>query len=148
MLNDVFGEWRKQLLQHFPERQIYLRSGGEVKYYVFGTKIQMAIVSGLLVVALWCLFTMFNLIWGYNPMRAPSQEIKRVEAHYERLLADAQAKENNARLMLNEQRQSFEQVAKSMEEKHQTISQILKTCLLYTSPSPRDQRGSRMPSSA
>ena len=25
---------------------------------------------------------------------------------------------------------------------------VLKTCLLYTSPSPRDQRGSRMPSSA
>ena len=28
------------------------------------------------------------------------------------------------------------------------IGQGLKTCLLYTSPSPRDQRGSRMPSSA
>ena len=27
-------------------------------------------------------------------------------------------------------------------------SRFLKTCLLYTSPSPRDQRGSRMPSSA
>ena len=26
--------------------------------------------------------------------------------------------------------------------------QTLKSCLLYTSPSPRDQRGSRMPSSA
>ena len=25
---------------------------------------------------------------------------------------------------------------------------MLKSCLLYTSPSPRDQRGSRMPSSA
>ena len=25
---------------------------------------------------------------------------------------------------------------------------FVKTCLLYTSPSPRDQRGSRMPSSA
>ena len=25
---------------------------------------------------------------------------------------------------------------------------VAKTCLLYTSPSPRDQRGSRMPSSA
>ena len=25
---------------------------------------------------------------------------------------------------------------------------LIKTCLLYTSPSPRDQRGSRMPSSA
>ena len=25
---------------------------------------------------------------------------------------------------------------------------VIKVCLLYTSPSPRDQRGSRMPSSA
>ena len=29
-----------------------------------------------------------------------------------------------------------------------TDDEQLKTCLLYTSPSPRDQRGSRMPSSA
>ncbi|MEP3892282.1 MAG: M23 family metallopeptidase [Hellea sp.] len=127
MINDVFGELRSRVLQHFPERQIYLRSGGEVKYYVLGTRTQMAIVGGLIAVAAWCLFTMFNLLWGYNPMRAPSQEIKRVEARYERLLADAQAKESNARLMLNEQRTSFEQMAKSFEEKHQTISQILKT---------------------
>ena len=29
-----------------------------------------------------------------------------------------------------------------------TVINRLKSCLLYTSPSPRDQRGSRMPSSA
>ena len=28
------------------------------------------------------------------------------------------------------------------------LDQLAKDCLLYTSPSPRDQRGSRMPSSA
>ena len=28
------------------------------------------------------------------------------------------------------------------------LARYLKSCLLYTSPSPRDQRGSRMPSSA
>ena len=28
------------------------------------------------------------------------------------------------------------------------LTWLCKTCLLYTSPSPRDQRGSRMPSSA
>ena len=28
------------------------------------------------------------------------------------------------------------------------IEDYVKSCLLYTSPSPRDQRGSRMPSSA
>ena len=33
-------------------------------------------------------------------------------------------------------------------EEQQIILEDLKACLLYTSPSPRDQRGSRMPSSA
>ena len=31
---------------------------------------------------------------------------------------------------------------------NQTLNAGIETCLLYTSPSPRDQRGSRMPSSA
>ena len=30
----------------------------------------------------------------------------------------------------------------------QALTAAARTCLLYTSPSPRDQRGSRMPSSA
>ena len=29
-----------------------------------------------------------------------------------------------------------------------SVDNVYKACLLYTSPSPRDQRGSRMPSSA
>ena len=31
---------------------------------------------------------------------------------------------------------------------HSSVSTTVRRCLLYTSPSPRDQRGSRMPSSA
>ena len=33
-------------------------------------------------------------------------------------------------------------------ERTLSVTDALYTCLLYTSPSPRDQRGSRMPSSA
>ena len=33
-------------------------------------------------------------------------------------------------------------------EEISALVDFFKTCLLYTSPSPRDQRGSRMPSSA
>ena len=41
-------------------------------------------------------------------------------------------------------------VSASEVEIHSQIQffEKIKTCLLYTSPSPRDQRGSRMPSSA
>ena len=36
----------------------------------------------------------------------------------------------------------------SMKEKSMASVKVLKSCLLYTSPSPRDKRQSRMPSSA
>jgi murein DD-endopeptidase MepM/ murein hydrolase activator NlpD len=125
MINDVVGDVRKRVLQHFPERQIYLRSGGEVKYYVFSTRIQIAFVSVLTVMSLWCLYTMFNLLWGHNPLRAPAKEVKRIEARYERMLADERAKQLNAELMLAEQKQSFETMAKNFEEKHQVISKLV-----------------------
>ena len=39
-------------------------------------------------------------------------------------------------------------VIESIEANTQVITAVPRGCLLYTSPSPRDQRGSRMPSSA
>ena len=42
----------------------------------------------------------------------------------------------------------FSRAALLPKQDSYTIWQMFMTCLLYTSPSPRDQRGSRMPSSA
>ena len=39
-------------------------------------------------------------------------------------------------------------IAIPMEKRKNYLTTVNYTCLLYTSPSPRDQRGSRMPSSA
>ena len=39
-------------------------------------------------------------------------------------------------------------VIKALESQGIVPDMVVGTCLLYTSPSPRDQRGSRMPSSA
>ena len=58
----------------------------------------------------------------------------------------------------NDKIQKAQQVISKAKEKKETIlktdsalkgnNKSVMTCLLYTSPSPRDQRGSRMPSSA
>ena len=37
---------------------------------------------------------------------------------------------------------------KELQAEQEVIERKFRDCLLYTSPSPRDQRGSRMPSSA
>ena len=53
-------------------------------------------------------------------------------------LSDGEQRTYLARPMFNEFRATSEAIMLAMD----------KICLLYTSPSPRDQRGSRMPSSA
>jgi len=125
MLNDVISDVRTHILRHFPERQIYLRSGGEVKYYVLTTKFQLAVVTILSSMALLCLWTMLNLLIGKNPLRTSGQEMQHQKANYERMVADLKAKEENTRLMLAEQRTNFETMARQLEQKHQTLSQIM-----------------------
>ena len=125
MINDVISDVRTHILRHFPERQIYLRSGGEVKYYVLSTKLQLAVVTILSSMALLCLWTMINLLIGNNPLRTSGQEIKYQKANYERMVADLKAKEENTRLILAEQRTNFETMARQLEQKHQTLSQIM-----------------------
>ncbi|MEP1229388.1 MAG: M23 family metallopeptidase, partial [Litorimonas sp.] len=125
MINDFIGDARTRILQHFPERQLYMRSGGEVKYYLFSTRLQLAITAGLSLMALWCLYTMINLLIGNNPLSTPGQRFKQQQVNYERQLADSRAKEEKSRLLLAEQRTNFEQMARGFEEKHQTLSQIM-----------------------
>ena len=50
---------------------------------------------------------------------------------------------SNKHLNLEEMQEAINQIMTGM-----AIDEDIESCLLYTSPSPRDQRGSRMPSSA
>lgn len=129
MIRDLFEDSQKRILKAFPERQLYLRSGGEVRYYHLGTKFQMAVFGVLAFLALWCLFTMVNMFLGNYILRPEANAHQRAKAEYQRLLEDSRAKEANARLMLERQRQTFNEVAKNLEEKHATISQMLRTNL-------------------
>jgi len=139
MFTDLVEEGRKRILQTFPERQLYLRSGGEVRYYVISTRLQVTVVSALMVMALWCVVSMANIVLGVNPFSKPATEMRRLEAHYEQLLDDARVQQENARSLLAEQREDFVKAAKTFEEKHETISQILKS-------SGQDVGAARLPS--
>ncbi len=125
MFSNIFEESKSAVLRYFPERQIYLRSGGEVSYFILKTRTQLAasIFAGF--VALWCLITIFNLAWGHNPLRGAAQQNKLVKAEYERLLLDAEARYDNAQLQLTQQQETFERAAHSFQEKHAAIAQFV-----------------------
>ncbi len=125
MFNNIFEESKSAIMRYFPERQIYLRSGGEVSYFVLKTRTQLlaTTIAGLL--SLWCVITIFNLIWGHNPFRGASQQNKLIKAEYERLLEDAEARYSNAQMQLTQQQETFERAARSFREKHATIAQLV-----------------------
>ena len=69
------------------------------------------------------------------------KERERREELEKLLLREKKEQENELERTLNEEKEKFTTLERSfVEEKN--------NCLLYTSPSPRDKRQSRMPSSA
>ena len=55
---------------------------------------------------------------------------------------------SGAAVVLNKKFKGITPLSLTVTPNQKQNLQIYKACLLYTSPSPRDQRGSRMPSSA
>ena len=75
-----------------------------------------------------------------NPVYRPSASLTGKSANSE----DIQSARNSIQFLTNE----FKTTADQQQVAAKRMAALNRTCLLYTSPSPRDQRGSRMPSSA
>lgn len=125
MFKKINSDGLSGVLRFFPERQIYLRSGGEVSYHTITTRVQITIVTLLVLMISWCLVTFANLAFGNNPLRSPNEKNKLAEAEFERLLEDAEAKYELAQLQLSQQQETFELAAKSFQEKHAVLAQFM-----------------------
>ena len=123
MFNNLKEECKTRILQYFPERQVYLRTQSEVKYYHLSTKLQATLATILTITAFWCLLTIGNVIWGFSPYSSTVSDSR----NFERSLAEERAKLQNTQLMMAQQKESFEKIARSFEEKHAAISQIVGT---------------------
>lgn len=125
MLNEIKDECRQRILRHFPERQIYHRTGGEVSYFVLTTRIQLIVVSTIAAVALWCVLTLGSIIMGHNPFSASVKSQNQLQAEYDRHLEDAEAKLRNAQLVIDQQREAFASQTREFAVAHDTISQFV-----------------------
>src|SRR5580704_7659860 len=87
---------RRSFVELFPERHLYVRSGGEMKGYVLTPKTQIFAAAGVSAAALWmgvCTAAMLVNMLSASPA---DREIARTQAKYERWIADRQARLNSA----------------------------------------------------
>ena len=101
----------------------FLEAGGDVLY--------------LIAIATFCMWALiFERLWFVNTEH--KQDVGRALSYWEGRPERTSWNAKMIRLRL----------ISEVNQRLKANMSFIKTCLLYTSPSPRDQRGSRMPSSA
>ena len=120
-----FARLRRSLIELFPERHFYVRSGGEMKGYVLSPKTQMIAAAGLSAAALWMGVCSAAMLVNMMAASSTDREVARTQAKYERWIADRQARLNSAVAELNAGSGSSGALASTIEKRHAALAMLL-----------------------
>lgn len=126
----MMGAGRFERLRHvvadlFPERHIYLRSGGAMRTFALSTQKQMVVAGVAAGVAVWCCLSTVALIGGAIAANAGERDAIRTKQYYERLIADRQARLNSAVAELSGGQNSVAALADSVAKRHAALAMLL-----------------------
>jgi murein DD-endopeptidase MepM/ murein hydrolase activator NlpD len=116
---------RRALEEPFPERHLYVRSGGAMKAYVLTTRSQLLIAGGVGAAALWMGVCTAAMLVNTLSASAGDREVARTQAKYERWIADRQARLNSAMAQLDAGGGGVEQLAATVEKRHAALAMLL-----------------------
>lgn len=116
---------RRSLLAMFPERHLYLRSGGEMRAFVLTPGKQMAFAAAVAGAGLWMGVSTAAMAINAMSLTREDQAVARTQAKYERWAADRQARLNSAMAQLNSNTGSVGELASSVENRHQALAMLL-----------------------
>ncbi|WP_084399827.1 M23 family metallopeptidase [Henriciella aquimarina] len=109
----------------FPERQIYHRSGGTVRYFTV-SPLQQAVLAVAVAAAVgWSLFATANLVFlpKQSTIGSGQYEIDK----YERWVQELRARDALSRSQLVERTEAFQEATVNFERRHQTLEVLLNT---------------------
>ena len=120
-----FTQLRRSLVELFPERHLYVRSGGAMKAFVLTTKKQLILASGVAASALWVGICTAAMLVNLMSASAADREIAKLKSQSERYVADRQARLDSAMARLNAANGSNVDMAASMEKRHAALALLL-----------------------
>ncbi len=120
-----FKRLRQSLEGLFPERHLYIRSGGEMRGYVFTTNKQLLAAAGVGLTALWMGVCTASMMVNALAVSSTDQQVIKQRAYYERLNADRQARLNSAVAQLSATNGSIDELAASVEKRHSALAMLV-----------------------
>jgi murein DD-endopeptidase MepM/ murein hydrolase activator NlpD len=112
------GDWRAKLSaitdRLFPERQLYYRSRGNVRFIALNKPAQGALATALLLSFAWVAFASFNLLFQDQIIQSKNRRIAAMETAYDKLS-----------LELDATRQHFTSLTNDLETKHKQLLDLV-----------------------
>ncbi len=125
MADEVKAQARALFDRVFPERQIYHRSGGSVRYVSVSPFQQALFAGGATLVAGWCIFASVNTLLQGPTNKFQTNADERKIAKIERWLQASQAREAAALSLLEEKTIAFTNATSEFERRHATLKTLL-----------------------
>ena len=120
-----FARLRRSLEELFPERHLYVRSDGEMRSFVLTTGRQLMIAGGVAAGALWMGVSTAAMMVNAMALSGHDQELARMQAKSERLVADREARLNSAVAQLNANEGGVDALAVTVERRHAALAMLL-----------------------
>ncbi len=115
----------RSLVELFPERHLYVRSGGAMKAFVLTTRKQLVIAGAIAGGALWMGVCTAAMLVNLLSASAADREIAKLKAQSERYVADRQARLDSAMARLNAAGGSGADAAAAIEKRHAALALLL-----------------------
>jgi murein DD-endopeptidase MepM/ murein hydrolase activator NlpD len=125
MIVSRLTQLREMALGLFPERHLYLRSGGEMRSYVLTSGRQMTLAAAVGALLVWTLISTGSLVGNALALSAGERAATQTRAYYERLIADRQARLNSAVAELSQTNGSLGGLAEAIESRHAALALLL-----------------------
>jgi murein DD-endopeptidase MepM/ murein hydrolase activator NlpD len=116
---------RQAIFKLFPERHVYLRSGGDVRSFVLTTSDQLVVAASIAACLTWTLFATGSMAFSALSASSQDAEAARTQAYYERLIADRQARLNSAVARLTSSSGTLDGLARAVTERHAALAMLL-----------------------
>lgn len=133
----------------FPERQIYHRSGGSVRYVSLSPGKQALLALGAVSLAGWCVYATGNTVLAGSQATASNAEVERERAKYDRWLNESRAQAAAAQAQLEERTRQFDRATADFESRHEVLRSLLEYAggnsgLQIASTRPIERDGARI----
>ena len=116
---------RRLIADLFPERDIYIRSKGEIQGFVLTTSHQTLIACGVAAFALWMGVSTATVVVNAMALSASDKALAQMQAKSERWVADREARLNSAVAQLDAANGSIGALATTVEKRHAALAMLL-----------------------